>query len=86
MLQLFSIFANIPFMTLRNIAAASKIPLMTSEELKAFREKYNLSQEELADKLKVARNTVSRWEVGTVKIPEIVDLALETVERRLTHG
>lgn len=56
---------------------------MTPEEIIAFREKYNLSQEELAEKLKVTRNTVNRWENRKRNIPEIVELALETVERNL---
>jgi DNA-binding transcriptional regulator YiaG len=59
------------------------MPLMTPEQLKEFREKYHLSQGQLAEKLKVARNTVSRWEIGSIKIPEIVDLALQTVEREI---
>ena len=59
------------------------MPFMTSSELKAFREKYELSQTELANMLKVARNTVSRWETEERKIPEFLDLALETVERNL---
>jgi DNA-binding transcriptional regulator YiaG len=73
-------------MLLRNAATQSRIPLMTPEQLKQFREKYNLSQEQLADKLKVARNTVSRWEIGKIEIPEIVDLALQTVERELSKS
>jgi len=56
---------------------------MTSEELKVFRERVGLSQEQLAKELKVASNTVSRWELGTRKMPEFLDLALETIERKL---
>lgn len=63
-------------------ASASKIRLMTGNELKQFREKLGLSQEELAKRLRVAGNTVSRWELGRMKIPEYLDLALETIERR----
>lgn len=52
-------------------------------ELRKFRENLNLTQEQLAKELKVAANTVARWERGERKIPEFLDLALETVERRL---
>jgi transcriptional regulator with XRE-family HTH domain len=59
---------------------------MTIAELKAFRERLGLSQEDLANHLKVARNTVSRWELGNAKIPEYLDLALETIERRFASN
>jgi transcriptional regulator with XRE-family HTH domain len=44
-----------------------------SRRLKAEREGRNLSQQELASKLGVAPNTVSRWETGTYK-PRLDDL------------
>ena len=56
---------------------------MDKEELKAFREKLGMTQAELAKALKVAPNSVSRWELGERKIPEFLDLALETIERRM---
>jgi len=56
---------------------------MEKEELKKIREDLGLTQSELAAHLKVAPNTVSRWELGERKIPEFLDLALETVQRRL---
>ena len=60
-----------------------KMDGMNSDELKKFRVKHNLSQKELADKLKVATNTIWRWENNDRKIPEFLDLALETIERRI---
>lgn len=72
-------------MLLRNIQTACKMPLMTAEELKSFREKNGLSQEQLAAKLKVARNTVNRWENKSRRIPEFLDLALETIERKIQN-
>jgi len=54
---------------------------MTKDELKIFREKLGMTQSELAAALKVAPNTVSRWELGERKIPEFLDLALKTIER-----
>lgn len=56
---------------------------MEKEELKKVREDLGLTQAELAKNLKVATNTVSRWEIGERKIPEFLDLALETVKRNL---
>lgn len=56
---------------------------MTKDELKEWREDKGLSQKELAEKLKVASNTISRWELGERKIPEFLDLALKTIEREL---
>lgn len=54
---------------------------MEKDELKQFREKLGLTQTDLAKLLKVATNTVSRWELGERKIPEFLDLALKTIER-----
>ncbi len=73
-------------MELRNVSTASRIALMTGDELKTFREKSGLSQDQLAKELKVARNTVSRWELEERKIPEYLELALQTIERNLIKG
>jgi DNA-binding transcriptional regulator YiaG len=69
-------------MNLRFSDTIGRIAHMNGEDLKAFRERLELSQEQLAKELKVASNTVSRWELGTRKIPEYLELALETIERR----
>lgn len=37
---------------------------MTPSDLKTLRAKLGLSQQALADRLGVARNTVTRWEMG----------------------
>ncbi len=70
-------------MELRNVSTVSRIAVMTGEELKTFRERIGMSQEQLAKELKVARNTVSRWELEERKIPEFLELALQTIERSL---
>ncbi len=70
-------------MELRNVSTVSRIPVMKGEELKTFRERIGMSQEQLAKELKVARNTVSRWELEERKIPEFLELALQTIERSL---
>lgn len=48
-----------------------------------LRDEFNLTQQELADQLGVARNTVARWEVGLQVPPKIVELALEGLRARL---
>jgi DNA-binding transcriptional regulator YiaG len=56
---------------------------MTGDELKEWREGRQLTQTELSQMLGVKFNTVSRWEVGTRAIPSFLELALETIGRRL---
>ena len=73
-------------MELRNVSTISRITLMTGEKLKTFREKFGLSQDQLVKELKVARNTVSHWEFEERKIPEFLELALQTIERRVSDS
>ena len=56
---------------------------MNGTELKRRRDNLNLSQTVLAQKLGTTQNTISRWENGTIEIqnPEMLDLALQTLER-----
>ncbi len=56
---------------------------MTKEELAALRERLELTQQQLAEKLGVDRVTIARWETGTRAIPVFLGLALQTVERNL---
>ena len=56
---------------------------MTGDELKEWREGRHLTQAELSRELGVKFNTVSRWEVGTRAVPSFLELALETIGRRL---
>jgi transcriptional regulator with XRE-family HTH domain len=54
-------------------------------ELRTLYPKGALSQEELADELKVAANTVSRWETGTYKpTPEDLDKLARFFEISIT--
>lgn len=41
---------------------------MTGEELKRLREKYDLTQTELAEKINVHQERISKWETGVHKI------------------
>ena len=54
---------------------------MTPQDLAAFRETHGLTQQQLAEKLRVDRVTIARWETGARSIPPYLDLALETVGR-----
>ena len=39
-------------------------PIMLNENIKALRKSKGLSQQDLADKLNVVRQTISKWEQG----------------------
>ena len=54
---------------------------MTGEILKAVRTKLGLTQTQLGEKLGVARNTVTRWEMGIRSIPEPVVRLLEFLQK-----
>jgi DNA-binding transcriptional regulator YiaG len=56
------------------------------QELKEWRSKLGLSQDELGKLLGVARFSVSRWEIGTRTIPSFLSLALEALENRIKKG
>lgn len=49
---------------------------MTSAQFRKIREKLQLTQGQLARKLGVTLNTVSRWELGTAPILKTTELAL----------
>lgn len=56
------------------------IRIMTSKELKKWREDHGYSQAKLARALDVAIMTVSRWETGLRAIPSFLHLALRCLE------
>lgn len=59
---------------------------MEGKELRNWRDKYNLTQSELAEHLHVKRETVTRWEIGMRTIPPFLFLALEALENRFMKG
>lgn len=61
---------------------------MHPSELRARRRRLGLSQSELAKRLSVPANTVSRWETGKLAIrhPEMLRLAMESIEHDLLHA
>lgn len=56
---------------------------MKAAELRKWRDDRGMSQAELAQALGVHIVTVARWETDARKIPVLLVLALETLERRL---
>jgi DNA-binding transcriptional regulator YiaG len=50
---------------------------MTGAEIKALREAAGLSQQDLAERLGVAVETVSRWENGRLGFRKMSELALK---------
>ncbi len=56
---------------------------MTGKEFKIKRINLDLTQTQLAAELGLQANTVSRYETGEMTVPKAVELALETIERRL---
>ena len=54
---------------------------MEAHQLKEWRERMKITQEELAELLQVAPNTVSRWELGQRAIPGFLERALKDIER-----
>jgi DNA-binding transcriptional regulator YiaG len=56
---------------------------MTPEELRARRTALRLSQTQLAQALGVTQNTVSRWEVGSMKLDGPRSLWLDVEMKRV---
>jgi transcriptional regulator with XRE-family HTH domain len=53
---------------------------MKGAKLRERRAALGLTQQGLADKLEVSRNTVARWERDEMAIPGFLHLALKTLE------
>lgn len=61
---------------------------MDGEELRRRRRALGMSQAELGEHLDVPQNTMSRWELGAVRIerPRMLALALRALERETEHA
>ena len=59
---------------------------MTGEDLKHWRQQWDVTQVELAEMLGTYAVTVCRWETGARRIPFLLPLALEALENRLKKG
>jgi DNA-binding transcriptional regulator YiaG len=53
---------------------------MTLQELISWREKYGLTQEDLAKMLGVTKACISRWESGDRKIPPFLHITLKCLK------
>ena len=65
-----------------------------NEKLVNLRRKHNLSQEQVAEKLKVARQTISKWELGEttpemdklIMISELYNITLDELMKEENEG
>jgi DNA-binding transcriptional regulator YiaG len=64
----------------------SYIVFMTGEDLKSWRNKWGITQGELARMLGTYQETISRWEREKRGIPSHLSLALEALENRMKAG
>lgn len=55
---------------------------MTGKDLRAYRARHGITQGHVAKYLGVARNTISRWELGGYKIDKGVEFLLKYTEWR----
>jgi transcriptional regulator with XRE-family HTH domain len=56
---------------------------MTKEEFRAWREKFGLSQGDVAGRFNLSRNTIQNWEAGTTALPSTLEGACAVWEDRL---
>jgi repressor LexA len=59
---------------------------MNGNELKLWRKECGITQVELARMLGTYQVTIARWETGVRKIPFLLPLALEALEKRMKEG
>jgi transcriptional regulator with XRE-family HTH domain len=59
---------------------------MKGTKLRERRVALGLTQQALADKLEVSRNTVARWERDEMAIPGFLHLALKSIESEAVKG
>jgi transcriptional regulator with XRE-family HTH domain len=59
---------------------------MTSEEFKATRDRLNLTQAGLADKIGLSERSIRYYEQGGRPVPATVSILLETFLRGLEHA
>jgi DNA-binding transcriptional regulator YiaG len=57
---------------------------MAPDDLRTRRLALHLSQKQLAEVLSVSTSTVAHWEQGVQAIPVYLDLALQTLERKVS--
>jgi DNA-binding transcriptional regulator YiaG len=55
---------------------------MDGVEIRAIRERFAWTQNELAQRLGIHKRTVSRWEYGSYLVPPAMEVALRGLTRR----
>ena len=63
-----------------------KLRRLSPEELRAWRLKHNLTQQELGWLLGLSQDAISSWETGRRKIPPYLSLLLDVLEKHLKEG
>lgn len=56
---------------------------MTGDEFKQLRTRLGMTQDELGQRLGVARVTVARWEIGLRRVPELAVRLLQHVAKEV---
>lgn len=59
---------------------------MTGNQLRILRQRAGLSQQQLADRWGVSRETISRYETGVLDIPKWTSDAAKTVVKESRNG
>ena len=57
---------------------------MPGDELKQLRTRLGLTQDELGQRLGVARVTVARWEIGLRRVPELAARLMQHVAKEVS--
>jgi DNA-binding XRE family transcriptional regulator len=55
---------------------------MTGKEFKIKRVTFDMKQSDIAKELGLNSNTISRYETGDLPVPKVVELSMETLEKR----
>ena len=55
---------------------------MEGDQLRLKRERLGMTQTELGKALDITLQSISRYERGEVAIPKIIELAMQSIERR----
>ena len=58
---------------------------MSGDEVRAIRSRLKLTQHELAQRVGVTRNTVTRWELGLMRIRQSAAILLKRLEKEKTN-
>jgi len=59
---------------------------LDKHDIKDLRKRANMTQQELADYLEVAKDTVSRWERGEQRASRLAQRQLQRLHRKNSHA